>query len=84
MINEQTWEFAQKYSAGISKKVILPCLLCAFPMIFFMKSGYNVIGFVAMGIVYLQMILGFGSILFFTEKALKANFDSRGRRRYIG
>lgn len=82
-INDDTWEFAQKYSAGVSKKLILPSILLVLPMILFMRSGYNVIGFTAMGIVSLQMIFGFSVIIFFTEKALKTNFDSRGRRRYI-
>ncbi|MDO5063299.1 MAG: SdpI family protein [Peptostreptococcaceae bacterium] len=79
MKNQSTWCFAQKECSKISWKMFVATLLLAVVVMpFFIDESVDVIGWVGLAVVMIQMI-AFVVIIYWTEKALKKNFDPDGR-----
>lgn len=79
MKNQITWNFAQKECSKISWKMFVATLLLAVVgMPFFIDESVDVIGWAGLAVVVIQM-MAFVVIVYWTEKALKKNFDPDGR-----
>ncbi len=81
MKNEQTWEFAQKYTGKVFKYTGIIMLVLSFvPMLFLIGKSENVISGCGMVITLLQVIMLFVSIIP-VECALKKNFNQDGTKK---
>jgi len=81
MKNRATWDFAHKYAGMIWLRmglILLP--LSAIAMLFSLGKTDNFISTVNI-IVTLAQLLVMISAIFFTERALKQNFDEYGRKK---
>ncbi len=81
MKNRETWDFAHKYCGKIwyvCGLILLPVSMVA--MLLVWGQSVDVAGTVGGAICLAQLIPLTGSI-FFTEKALKKNFDQYGNKR---
>lgn len=81
MKNQDTWEFSHQYSGRIWYvwgMILLPITVIAMLLVIGRTEG--VVGIVGGIICGIQMIPMLG-VIFFTEKALKKNFDEDGNRR---
>jgi hypothetical protein len=82
MINQDTWDFAQKYCARMSIYMFFPSLILAIvimPMPRVINMSMSRIGLIGLGITIIQMI-SFVAIIISTEKSLKNTFDESGNR----
>ena len=82
MINQDTWDFAQKYCARMSIYMFFPSLILAIvimPMPRVINMSMSRIGWIGLGITIIQMI-SFVVIIISTEKSLKKTFDESGNR----
>lgn len=80
MQNQNTWDFAQKYSSNISLYMFFPSLILAIAIMPTVSSKpIDRIGWIALGITMIQMI-SFIVIMISTEKALKKTFDENGNK----
>ena len=80
MQNQDTWDFAQKYSSKISLYMFFPSLILAIVIMPTMISKpIDRIGWIGLGITIIQM-MSFIVIMIFTEKALKRTFDESGNK----
>ncbi len=81
MMNQSTWDFAQRVCARNSMKMFFPTtILAVVIMPFCQNKDNNTIGWIGLGVTLTQLI-SYGIILFLTEKDLKKEFDDRGKRR---
>nr|WP_076388090.1 SdpI family protein [Vaginimicrobium propionicum] len=80
MQNQDTWDFAQKYSSKISFYMFFPSLILAITIMPTVGSkSINRIGWIGFGITLIQM-MSFIVIMVSTEKALKKSFDESGNK----
>ncbi|HJD16177.1 MAG TPA: SdpI family protein [Candidatus Enterococcus stercoripullorum] len=78
--NQDTWNFAQKYSAKISLYLFFPTLtLSVVIMPMFIHKSMDTIGWIGLAITVIQMLI-FVIIIVSTEHALKKTFDGNGNR----
>lgn len=81
MKNRDTWEFAHKYCGKIWYKYGLALLVVSVStLLFTIGKNENIVGTAGGILCTLQIIFLIGSI-YPTEKALRQNFDSNGKRR---
>lgn len=81
MKNQETWDFSQKYCAGISLCMFFPTVVLAVAIMpFFINESIGKIGFAGLAVTIIQMV-SFAVIIIFTERELKKNFDEHGNRR---
>ncbi|MBQ8597926.1 MAG: SdpI family protein [Lachnospiraceae bacterium] len=81
MKNKDAWQFAHKYIGKlwyIGGLILVPITLI--PMLFVIGKDIDLVGAVGGILCFVQMIPLIGCIVP-TEKALKKNFDSEGRRK---
>lgn len=75
MQNQNAWDFAQKYCSKISLYMFFPSLILAIVIMpTVISKPVDVIGWIGLGIIMIQMI-SFIVIIISTEKALKKSFD---------
>ena len=80
MINQDTWDFAQKHCAKISLYMFFPSLILAIAIMpRVINMSVDRIGWIGFGITIIQMI-SFVVIIISTEKSLKNTFDESGNR----
>lgn len=81
-LSQETWEFANHYSARIGRVVgwVLLILSAAAMLFVFGKDSAAVSNF-GVGILFAQLVVLLFSILPPTEAALKKNFDENGSRK---
>lgn len=80
MKNRDTWEFAHKYCGKIWYKYGLALLVVSVStLLFTIGKNENIVGTAGGILCTLQIICLIGSI-YPTEKALRQNFDSNGKR----
>ena len=80
MQNQDTWDFAQKYSSKISLYMFFPSLILAIAIMPTVSSKpIDRIAWIGLGITMIQM-MSFIVIMIFTEKALKKRFDESGNK----
>jgi len=81
MKNEETWEFAHRYSGKLWYGlgwIMLPCTVIAMAMVLGMdKDTIGTFG----GAVSMVQCVGLVGTILPTERALKKNFDADGNRR---
>lgn len=78
MKNKDTWEFAHHYFGNLwSALGIVMLVFSVIAMLFVLGKGNKAIGSIGGIICGVQVIFILGSI-FFTEKALRENFDTSG------
>ena len=76
MKNNDTWIFAQKYSAKFLLAIgVISLVLGVIAGVFLPNNAISVVGTVVVQLVLLITVLPF------TEKALKKNFDNAGNRK---
>ncbi len=81
MKNQDTWQFAQRYSGRLwywLGLILLP--LAVIPMLFVFDKGIDEIGSVGLFIGFGQVVPMLGTIIP-TALALRKNFDKNGRRK---
>ena len=81
MKNRATWDFAHQYAGKIWLRmgsVLLP--LSAIAMLFSFGKSDNTVGTVNLMVIAAQLPVMI-SVIFFTERALKQNFDEYGRKK---
>ena len=75
MQNQNAWDFAQKYCSKISLYMFFPSLILAIVIMpTVISKPVDVIGWIGLGIIMIQMISCI-VIIISTEKALKKSFD---------
>lgn len=74
--NQETWDFAHKYFGEIAFKLGIFLFIATIPLLIFFKSEEN-FNNILMVISHTQLVI-FLSPIFFTERALKKNFDKNG------
>ena len=80
MINQDTWDFAQKYCARMSIYMFFPSLILTIAIMpTVINKSIDKIGWIGLGITIIQMT-SFVVIILSTEKALKNTFDESGNR----
>lgn len=80
MQNQDTWDFAQKYSSKISVYMFFPSLILAIAIMPTVSSKpIDRIAWIGLGITMIQM-MSFIVIMISTEKALKRTFDGSGNK----
>lgn len=81
-LSQETWKFANHYSARIGRAVgwVLLVVSAAVMVLLFGKDERTVSGF-GVGLLFAQVVVLLCSILPPTEAALKKNFDENGNRK---
>lgn len=74
MKSQKSWKYANAYSSNIF--IVSGALLC---LVSFLSWHFEEEDFVIINLI--GLLLGIGSTVYFTEKALKKNFDEEGKPR---
>jgi hypothetical protein len=82
-LSQETWEFANRYSARIERIVgwVLLVLSLAVLLLFLRGKSDAVVSNFGVGILLVQVVVFIVAIIPPTEAALKKNFDENGRRK---
>ena len=75
MMNQSTWDFAQRVCARNSMKMFFPTIILAAVIMPFCKNkDIDTIGWIGLGVTLAQLI-SYVVIIYLTESALKKEFD---------
>ena len=75
MMNQSTWDFAQRVCARNSMKMFFPTIILAVVIMpFCLNKDIDTIGWIGLGVTLAQLI-SYVVIIYLTESALKKEFD---------